>query len=265
MKQSFYPNLNTPYIGGWCEGFVEGCWGQATLPYRNENGEWVTSGVYDSATQAWVSQPIQHYDVPPLGISVPGYLSLGSTPDGHVFMFIGDGRVASSSLPGYNTQPFIYANLDELIADYAKYNDGANYLGWGEYVGKLKVVEEETMRPISKTELYYTYYNIYGIHTPDETLLSDGLLGLDYAFVNETVKDYANRNSIDYMSFRNKSEKQITDLQKEVTDLKNKPPQIVTKEVIVEKIVTKEVPIGFDSLSLGELLSEAFKKLFRIK
>jgi hypothetical protein len=47
--------------------------------------------------------------------------------------------------------------------------------------------------------------------------------------------------------------------------LQNKPPQTVTKEVVVEKIVTKEVPIGFDDLSIGELLSEAFKKLFKIK
>jgi len=43
----------------------------------------------------------------------------------------------------------------------------------------------------------------------------------------------------------------------------------VIKEVPVEKIVTvtvtKEIPIGFDQLSLGELLSAAFAKLFKIK
>jgi hypothetical protein len=41
----------------------------------------------------------------------------------------------------------------------------------------------------------------------------------------------------------------------------------VIKEVPVEKIVTvvKEVPIGFDQLSLGELLIAAFQKLLKIK
>lgn len=137
------------------------------------------------------------------------------------------------------------------------------------YAGRINpnnyLTKENTMRPITKTELYYTYYNIYGIETPDAALLKDGLLGKDYAFVNETVKDYANKNGIDYASYKYKAEKTIADLKKQVTDLQNKPPQIVTKEVVVEKIVTKEVPIGFDDLSIGELLSEAFKKLFHIK
>jgi len=51
----------------------------------------------------------------------------------------------------------------------------------------------------------------------------------------------------------------------EIARLKALPPQVVIQEKIVEKIVIKEVPIGFDQLSLGELLSEAFRKLFKIK
>ena len=58
---------------------------------------------------------------------------------------------------------------------------------------------------------------------------------------------------------------QVKTLTAEVARLKALPPKEVIK--YVDKIVTvvKEVPIGFDQLSLGELLSEAWKKLFHIK
>lgn len=262
MKQLKDANWRIPYVGGWCEGYVEGAWGFATLPTPSNP---TTSGKYASATAAWNAEPNKHYDQPPMGITVPVYFSLGSTSYGHVAIRLDDGKVASSTQTGYHTQGYLHPNIQNMIDMYAKYNNGCTYLGWGEHVAGNQIIKEDNMRPITKTELYYTYYNIYGIHTPDEALLKDGLLGKDYAVVNEMVKDYANKNSIDYVSYKKNTEKKIAELTKQVEELKNKPPQIVIKEVPVEKIVIKEVPIGFDQLSLGELLSEAFKKLFKIK
>lgn len=130
-------NLNIPYVGGWCEGFVEGAWGQATLPTPANP---TTSGVYSTAIDAWNAQPNKHYDLPPVGKTVPVYLSLGNVPAGHVAISLDDGKIASSSQSGYHPLPYFHPNLNDLIAMYGKYNGGCTYLGWGEYVGRIQVV-----------------------------------------------------------------------------------------------------------------------------
>lgn len=38
MQQTYLPNPNIPYYGGYCEGYVEGTAGQATLPFQNSQG-----------------------------------------------------------------------------------------------------------------------------------------------------------------------------------------------------------------------------------
>lgn len=141
-------NPNIPYVGGLCEGYVEGSVGQATKPYRDSDGNWTTSGVYPSATASWNANQGNHPNEPaPVGFDAPIYFSLGNNPDGHVAIALADGRVASSSLPGYHQEGgFIYENIQALIDDYAKYNGGCTYLGWKEYVGNLQVIKmEETM------------------------------------------------------------------------------------------------------------------------
>lgn len=67
------------------------------------------------------------------------------------------------------------------------------------------------------------------------------------ATVDKLTKDLATAN------------KTISTLNTEIARLKSLPPVEVIKEVI------KEVPIGYNDISIGELLSEAFKKLFHIK
>ena len=140
FKQVNDANMNTPYIGGYCEGFVEMCWGQATMNAAHTT----TYGVYASAIAAWNAEPNKHYDLPPVGKTVPVYFSLGNVPQGHAAVSLDDGGAASSSMPGYHTSPYFYPNLNALIADYGKYNGGCTYLGWGEHVGHIVAVAPTT-------------------------------------------------------------------------------------------------------------------------
>jgi hypothetical protein len=141
-KQLKDANWKIPYVGSWCEGYVEGAWGQATKPTANNQ---TTSGVYGTATAAWSAQPNKHYDLPPKGKTVPVYFSLGSTTQGHVAISLDDGQVASSTQSGFHTQGYIHPNLNDLITVYGKYNKGCKYLGWGEYVGKIRVIAPDVV------------------------------------------------------------------------------------------------------------------------
>ncbi|MGO4470324.1 hypothetical protein AB4Y95_00095 [Arthrobacter sp. M-10] len=140
-------NWKIPYIGGWCEGFVEGAWGQASLPKQDSKGNWYTTGVYGSAIAKWNANPGNgnHPDeLPPSGVTVPVYFSLDSVADGHTAISLDDGSVASSTQPGTHPLGFLHPNLQNLIDVYAKYNGGCTYLGWSEYVGTVRVVQPVT-------------------------------------------------------------------------------------------------------------------------
>lgn len=137
-KQLKDANWKIPYVGGWCEGYVEGAWGKATLPTINNQ---TTSGVYASATDAWNKAKYKHTDYPPAGITVPVYFSLGSTPLGHVAIRLDDLMVASTTQGGFHTQGYIHKNIQDLITMYAKYNNGCTYLGWSEDVGGEQMVK----------------------------------------------------------------------------------------------------------------------------
>lgn len=144
-QQIITPNISFPYVGGLCEGFVEGSYGQASAPYKLPNGNWTTSGVWPSATAAWNTNfgNGNSSSLPPKGVYVPVYFELGSTSYGHVAIHMPDGRVISSSLPGYNKSGYIYKNLDAMILDYANNNKYCSYLGWSQYVGRAQVVKKE--------------------------------------------------------------------------------------------------------------------------
>lgn len=146
MNQLVTPDYNIPYAGGLCEGFVEGTVGQATLPARDKNGNWQTYGPFPTAIAKWEAGLGNHPgEQPPSGVRVPLYFTLGSTPDGHTALQLEDGRVASSTQPGYHTTAYIHPSLEDLIDMYAEYNNGCTYLGWSEYIGKLRVIEGEDM------------------------------------------------------------------------------------------------------------------------
>jgi hypothetical protein len=144
-KQIVTPNPNVPYYGGLCEGYVEGTIGVATPPKKQNDGTYMTYGVYRSASSAWSDnyKGGNHDALPPKGVRVALYFSLGSTTAGHVALQLEDGRVASSTMTGYHDTGYIHPNLLNLIDMYARSNNGCKYLGWSEYIGKVKVVEED--------------------------------------------------------------------------------------------------------------------------
>ena len=151
--QSTTPNYNIPYVGGLCEGFVEGTVGQATLPNPQNP---TTTGVYPTASKAWQAHPTHPNELPPRGVRVAVFFTLGSTPAGHVALSLEDGRVASSTQAGYHPTAYIHPSLDDLIKVYSKNNNGCTYLGWSEYIGKIKVVRKDDMYP-TKDNLQYFY------------------------------------------------------------------------------------------------------------
>lgn len=142
MEQLITPNYNIGYTGGKCERYSEnttgqsGVWGAAVHPIPSQQ-------IYTGAWDSNYGNGNHPGELPPVGFSVPVYFELGSTPAGHVAIILPDGRVASSSQEGYHSTPYIYPNLNALIADYAKYNNGCTYLGWSEYIGKIQVVSGE--------------------------------------------------------------------------------------------------------------------------
>jgi len=161
------------------------------------------------------------------------------------------------------------------IADGVTYRITRGY----EYVaGWFIPIKKEEVVLMDKTQAYYHALGIYGIDWDDETLAKTGYIGMPYIEATEFMLDYANKNGLNYHDYIVNSTNKITALNNQITGLttentalKNQPPKEVIKEVIkevpVEKIVTvtKEVPMGFDKLTFGELISAAFKKLLNIK
>ncbi|MFE7720089.1 hypothetical protein ACFU44_13730 [Nocardia rhizosphaerihabitans] len=149
MRQLVTPNYDIPYFGGYCEGFVEGTVGQATLPGPPK---FITYGVWQNAvgpvnkgeTAAWAANyknGNHPNELPPKGVRVPIFFSLGSTKAGHVALSLEDGRVASSTKVGYNPTAFIHPGIQDLINTYTRYSGSCSYLGWSEYIGKVRVVD----------------------------------------------------------------------------------------------------------------------------
>jgi len=128
-RQLIQPNYNIPYTGGLCEKFIENTVGR--------------TGIFSSATAAWNANIGNHAELPPKGLRVPVFFKLGSTPYGHVALMLEDGRVASSTLEGNHKTAYIHPNLQDLINVYSRNNKGCTYLGWSEYIGKLKVVGDD--------------------------------------------------------------------------------------------------------------------------
>jgi hypothetical protein len=223
-RQILDANWRIPYVGTWCEGYVEGCWGQATLPTINNQR---TSGVYGNAvspvnpgeTGKWVANPGNGNhpgELPPAGVTVPVYFSLGSTRAGHTAVALSDEQIACSAQPGFHEQGFIYPNLQSMIDDYAKYNNGCTYLGWSEYVGNIKVVElinqgGEEMTAITPAQVDSNYLLMEG-HVADAEghAIYDGK---DYAWATEDMKTYIANNGLGCNSALDK----VNDLQGELS------------------------------------------------
>ena len=131
-------DMTVGYTGGWCLKYCQDA-------FKTDHPD-------PDATNAWEDNYLggNHYDLPPVGKTVPVYFSLGNVPQGHVAISLDDGMIASSTQGGYHSQPYFHQNLDNIIWVYGQYNGGCNYLGWSEYVGTVHVVEWYDLVPESK-------------------------------------------------------------------------------------------------------------------
>ena len=186
-----------PYVGGLCLKYVEDAF-RTDHPYND-----AVSPVEPGQTGAWDSNyggGNHPGELPPKGVTVPIYFSLGSTPAGHVAISLSDGTVASSTQSGKHTQGFIHPNLQNLIDVYAKYNDGCTYLGWSEYVGTVRVVAPvnqpsqggDTMAIIQDTDNWYNRCNITHNEARGEDLdrgVFKSFVGTDFLHFAEACQD----------------------------------------------------------------------------
>lgn len=177
--------------GGWCLKFVQDAFS--------------TDHPYPSATAAWSANygnGNHPGELPPKGITVPVYFSLGNVPEGHVAISLDDGTVASTTRAGVWNEAFVHPSLQDLINVYAKYNGGCTYLGWSEYVGTQRVVE-----PINEGGTVDTIKSMYwrllgreadqgGIDTYTKAAASKGwgFVYNDLKNSDEGQKDWAWRN-----------------------------------------------------------------------
>lgn len=137
--QLITPNLGIAYTGGWCLKAVADAF---SIPANSPNR-------YASAIDDWNAEKAAghtHSELPPKGVYVPVYFTLGTVPAGHVAISLPDGRVASSTQEGNHQGLYIHPNLNHLINLYAKYNGSCTYLGWSETVDKLRVVNQTDQR-----------------------------------------------------------------------------------------------------------------------
>ena len=161
MQQVFTLNPYIPYVGGLCEGYVEGTADQATLPYLNKQGKYTTDGVYSSAIAAWNNSKGNHpNEQPPKGVMVAVYFTLKNNLNGHTAISLGDGQVASSTQAGYHSGPFIHKSLQDLIDVYTKAQGGCTYLGWKEYIGNQQIVKEGEDMKVTAESCYNAFNGV---------------------------------------------------------------------------------------------------------
>lgn len=125
------------YTGGYCEAFVEDCFG---VQYK-----------FASALISWRVQQSAGVSIagePPLGITVPIWfdgLSGWAAPYGHIAVRDDAGYVWSSTLDGYHQAPYYHPNIQDLINVYKRAgHTNISLLGWAKELGEKVIVEEVT-------------------------------------------------------------------------------------------------------------------------
>lgn len=154
-EQLIKPTFPWPYVGGWCEGFVSGSFGQSSKPQKDKFGNWFTTGPYPSAMAAWnanVGKGNHPNEQPPKGLYVPVYFKLANVSAGHSAIVRPDGSVLSSTQGGWHSAGAVHPNLQHLIDTYSNpaYGNGkCTYLGWKEYAGNAQVIrkKEDIVKP----------------------------------------------------------------------------------------------------------------------
>jgi len=254
-KQLVDANMKTPYIGGWCQGFVGMTWGQSRM--NDQHTE--TYGMYPSAMAAWNAEPNQHYDLPPVGKTVPVYFSLGTEPAGHVAVSLDDGKIASSTQGGYHTKPFFHPNLQDMINTYAKYNGGCKYLGWGEHVGTLRVIKPEGDDMVTTKEQLDRLYLAVLTRPRGAGEGEDVYLGKDSGWVFDDLYN-AKERSVRLQAVQDEKSntaKTVVDLTATVTDLTAKLDEANSKPPVVQDSLANDTNLMVKSIK--ETMERIFK------
>jgi len=255
MKQLKYPDLGITYRGGWCEKGVENAFG--------------TNGIYTSAMVAWKNN-VQHTDSPPIGLYVPIYIDLPNGPkdgngtQGDAAISCPDGTIAACALSGKNTGMYKYSSLQAYINDYARNNGGAIFKGWGEYVGKLKVVGDDDMADKTiLTKLWAGYADQYP--APDSFLdywdgkpISEALDWLGEQPIHIDLINKA-RSHDDVLKVAEDRLKDIETLQKQLNECESSCKNISTVKTCDSSDIEK------DTNTKVNWLVNKFKLIFNIK
>jgi len=226
-KQLRDANMATGYTGGWCLKFVQDSFG-TDHPYATAMDSWNTN--YGNGNHP--------NELPPVGKTVPVYFALGTEPAGHVAISLDDGKIASSTQSGYHSSPYFHSNLQNMIDVYAKYNGGCSYLGWKEYVGTVRVVENVTTSqttnqggadmPIPNADNYHWRYNKAMVNIRGRELSRDefnkNFVGRSDLAMLEAMLDNAeadanvNHAKVGKQAIAENWQKQIADTKKQLAD-----------------------------------------------
>ena len=266
------PTSNITYTGGWCLSAVQDAFG--------------TDHPYPTAIAQWNGAGTKYGGLPPAGIAVPVFFSFTTEPAGHVAVMFADGRVGSSTQSGTHKGLYMHPNLDNLMKVYKDAGWKMTYLGWKDTVGTQLVVTQGEDMIQDKDNEYARWrdlgWRIRGREMSREEFRASAV-GLTWLRAIEILSDGEEAASTQLAqdtgreALRTDWPGQIYGLQDQVKELSAKlavKPTEVIKEVPVEKIVyqdkiverevIKEVVKGDDERSIGDLLSAAFKKLFKV-
>ena len=188
---------------------------------------------YASAWEAW-QHTEQHSDRDmPDGCDVPLFYSYtanidGSTQNyGHINVRLKDGTVWSDGT--------IYANIDAYLE-----NHTPQYVGWGESVNDVKIIEGEQEMKATANQVYYARRGAYAQDIPVDP--NDPDIGEDYGTLVESYFDYANKNGSDYLTYKTNTEKQLADLKAQLASTPE-PAPVPPESTPVDPPVVPDVPL----------------------
>ena len=263
------PTSSVTYTGGWCLSAVQDAFG--------------TDHPYPTATAQWLgTASTQHAEIPPAGIAVPIFFSFTTEPAGHVAVRFADGTVGSSTQSGVHKGLYIHPNIENLMKVYKDAGWKMTYLGWNEIVGTQRVVQKETIvEKVSIATLRIGHSELEGwdrakTHVGEYDSLFSASWGDKTANEFMQIKWDQNgeyRKKLEVMANFYAQYSPIIDtllarpLTVEVpveTVVEKEVIKYVDKIVYQDRIVEVEVVKGDNERSLGDLLSAAFKKLFKV-
>ena len=180
---------------------------------------------YEYALLDWQNNIAKHADQNfPAGVDVPVYFNWTGTVGGvnknwgHIAVRLSDGRVW--------TDGKYFANVNELSRNYL---GGQSYLGWGESVENIRVVQEvQDMAGIPDHDNYYGRYNKLMIQVRGREMSRDefrkNIVGVSDLTAVERISDNPESDrATDYQQWalanRANIEKQISDLTNRVNQL----------------------------------------------